>query len=401
MKKLSSTLAVLLICFGATFGQENSKTEPYKNWEIGVSSGVSNFTGEYNMFKAARFNHFNHWKSEMNIGFGALVKKNFSHVFALEAAWNTSNLSGSWRHDVRSMPDFKTRVNEFDLNTVWNLTNLFSKNKFDRKIYWYAKIGVGATHLKAIVSATPLNEEHWKLPTIPLGTGVAFRMNDNLRLNIGTQWSWVNTDMLDGRKTDMTSGNIKPGYTQADIFGTKLYSHVGISYSFGRKKKPEPVIVVAAEPAPIPVAKPEPTPVPKPEPVPEVIFVEPAVVGNTYTILFGLNFGFDKYNLDGTSSSELDRLVKDLTDNTTVDVEITAHTDSRGPAAYNLTLSEKRGKSVKDYLISKGIDASRIKVNALGETQLTNKCADGVPCTKAEHAANRRAEATIVVWKKK
>ncbi|HEY3390602.1 MAG TPA: OmpA family protein [Prolixibacteraceae bacterium] len=400
MKKLSLSIVVLFISCAFTFAQEKVKPEPYSNWEIGVNAGVANFTGEYNMFKDARFNHFNHWKSDMNIGFGALVKKNFSHVFALEVAWNYSNLTGAWKFDNRPMPDFKTEVNEFDLNTVWNINNLFSKNKFDRKIYWYAKLGIGAAHIWKKSGDTPLNGQHWKLPAIPLGTGVAFKLNDNLRLNIGTQWSWINTDRLDGRRTDMTSGNIKPGNTEADIFGTKLYTHVGLSYSFGKKKKPAPVVEVV-EPAPAPVPVPEPKPVPKPEPVPEVIFVQPAVVGNTYTILFGMNFGFDKYNLDGKSSTELDRLVKDLIDNPTVDVEITAHTDSRGPAAYNFTLSEKRGKSVKDYLVGKGIDASRIKIEALGETKLTNKCADGVPCTKAEHAANRRAEATIVVWKKK
>jgi outer membrane protein OmpA-like peptidoglycan-associated protein len=89
-----------------------------------------------------------------------------------------------------------------------------------------------------------------------------------------------------------------------------------------------------------------------------------------------------------------------MIENPTVDVEIKSHTDCRGAASYNMTLSEKRGKSVSDYLISKGISASRIKSLAFGETQLTNKCADGVPCTKAEHAANRRSEATIVIWKK-
>ena len=401
MKKFSFSLVAMLMCYAYVFAQEKGKekSEPFNNWEIGVNAGVANFTGEYNMFKDARFNHFNHWNSKMNLGMGLLVKKNFSHVFALEAAWNYSNLTGSWKFDSRPIPDFKTEVNEFDLNTVWNLSNLFSKDKFERKIYWYAKLGVGASHIWKKVGETPLHNEHWKLPTIPLGTGVAFRLNDNLRLNVGTQWSWINTDRLDGRRTDMTSGNIKPGNTEADIMGTKLYTHVGLSYTFGKKKKPVPVIV--KEPEPIPVPVPEPKVVPKPEPAPEVIFVQPAVVGNTYKILFGLNFGFDKYNLDGKSSSELDRLVKDLIDNPTVDVEITAHTDSRGPAAYNMTLSEKRGKSVKDYLIGKGIDASRIKVEALGETRLTNKCADGVPCTKAQHAANRRAEATIVVWKKK
>jgi len=391
----------MFLCFAFAFAQEKEKSKPYNNWEIGVNIGVANFAGEYNMYKEARFNHFNHWNSDMNLGFGLSVKKNFSHVFAVEGAWNYSNLTGSWKYDNSTMADFHTRVNEFDVNTVWNINNLFSKNKFERKIYWYAKVGLGISNLNAIVSATPLNDQHWKFPTVPLGTGIAFRLNDNLRLNVGTQWSWINTDRLDGRR-EVIGGNppnIKPGNTEADIFGTKLYTHVGISYTFKKKKKPVPVVVV--EPAPIPEPVPEPKPVPKPEPVPEVIFVQPTVVGNTYNILFGLNFGFDKYNLDGKSSSELDRLIKDLIDNPTVDVEITAHTDSRGPAAYNLTLSQKRGNSVRDYLVTKGIDASRIKIEAFGETKLTNKCADGVPCTKAEHAANRRAEATIVVWKKK
>jgi len=399
MKKLSLIIVALLMSNAFSFGQEKVKPEPYKNWEIGINAGVANYTGEYNMFKDARFNHFNHWNGDMNIGFGALIKKNLSHVFALEAAWNYSTLTGSWKFDSRQMPDFKTQVNEFDLNTVWNINNLFSKNKFDRKIYWYAKIGVGATHLKDIVAATALNGQNWKLPTIPLGTGVAFRLGENLKLNVGTQWSWVNTDRLDGRKTEMTSGNLKPGNTESDIFGTKLYTHVGLSFTFG-KKKPAPVVVKAPEPVPEPAPAPEPTPVPKPEPVPEVIFVQPEVVGNVYNIQFGLNFAFDKWNIDSQYARELDRLVKDMTDNPTVDVEVKSHTDSRGAAAYNMTLSEKRGQSVRDYLVSKGINASRIKTFALGETQLLNKCADGVKCTAAEHAVNRRSEATIVIWKK-
>ena len=399
MKKTILSVLAIFMCIAFTFAQDKTSSEPNKNWEIGINAGVANFAGEYNMFKDARFNHFNHWDSQLNFGFGAFVKKNFSHVFALEAAWNYSNLTGTWKYDNRPIPDFKTEVNEYDLNTVWNMSNLFSKNKYDRKLYWYTKIGLGATHIWKKVGETPLHDEHWKLPTIPLGIGVAFRLNDNVKMTVGTQWSWVNTDRLDGRRTDMTSGNVKPGNTESDIMGTKLYTHVGISYSFGKKKKPAPVVIVEPTPAPAPV--PEPKPIPKPEPVPEVKVVEPAVMGNVYTILFGLNFGFDKFNLDGKSSAELDRLVKDLSENPTVDVEITAHTDSRGPAAYNLTLSEKRGKAVKDYLVKKGISESRINVTALGETKLTNKCADGVACTKAEHAANRRAEATIVVFKKK
>ncbi|HZK95834.1 MAG TPA: hypothetical protein VFC67_16650, partial [Prolixibacteraceae bacterium] len=331
MKKFSLSVLAMFMCFAFAFAQEQEKSEPYNNWELGVNVGVANFAGEYNMYKDARFNHYNHWNSDMNLGFGLLVKKNFSHVFAVEGAWNYSNLTGSWKFDNQPMADFHTRVNEFDVNTVWNINNLFSKNKFERKIYWYAKIGLGISNIKAIASATPLYS-NWKFPTIPLGTGIAFRLNENLRLNVGTQWSWINTDRLDGRK-EVIGGNppnVKPGNTENDIFGTKLYTHVGLSYTFRKKKKPVPVVIV--EPAPIPEPTPEPKPVPKVEPAPEVVFVQPAVVGNTYKIEFGLNFGFDKYNLDGKSSSELDRLVKDLIDNPTVDVEITAHTDCRGAA---------------------------------------------------------------------
>ena len=80
----------------------------------------------------------------------------------------------------------------------------------------------------------------------------------------------------------------------------------------------------------------------------------------------------------------------------TVRIEVKSHTDSRGPEAYNMKLSEKRGKSVIDYLAGKGIVASRVSANAYGETQLVNKCADGVKCTKAEHAVNRRTEIIVV-----
>ena len=69
MKKLSLSVVTLLMCFASTFAQEKPKSEPYNAWEVGVNVGVANFAGEYNMYKDARFNHFNHWKSDMNLGF--------------------------------------------------------------------------------------------------------------------------------------------------------------------------------------------------------------------------------------------------------------------------------------------------------------------------------------------
>ncbi len=378
----------IFFCYTFVVAQEKKRPEPYKNWEIGVSAGVASFTGEYNMFKNARFNHFNHWKSELNLGFGASAKKNFSQVFGLEAMWNYSNLTGSWKYDSRPIADFKTEVNEYSLNSVWNITNLLSKNKFDRKIYWYAKIGIGASHLWKKAGVNSLNDEHWKLPTIPMGTGLSVRISDQIQINLGTQWSWVNTDRLDGRRTDMTSGNIKPGNTESDIFGTKLYTHIGFAYAFGKKKKKkqEPIVEVA---------KPEPEP--KPEPKQQIQQAHTnnsklTVIGNAYNVYFG----FNKWDLDKQGLSNLERLAEDMIENPSVDVEIRSYADSRGPASYNMKLSEKRGKSVIDFLVSKGISASRVNAAAFGESRLVNKCADGVTCSGTEHAFNRRTE-TIVI----
>jgi len=106
-------------------------------------------------------------------------------------------------------------------------------------------------------------------------------------------------------------------------------------------------------------------------------------------------FGFDKSNLSDQARSQLDELVSMMQSDPEANVEITGHTDSRGSKTYNLRLSEKRSMSALNYLISKGIDASRITTVNHGELQLVNQCDDGVDCSKAEHAMNRRIELKI------
>lgn len=77
-------------------------------------------------------------------------------------------------------------------------------------------------------------------------------------------------------------------------------------------------------------------------------------------------------------------------------VEVASHTDSRGSKSSNQALSERRAQSVANYLISKGINASRIVANGYGENRLKNRCADGVSCTEREHKANRRTEFRLI-----
>ncbi len=92
---------------------------------------------------------------------------------------------------------------------------------------------------------------------------------------------------------------------------------------------------------------------------------------------------------------ELDKVITFLDNNPDVNVSLNAYTDARGTAATNQKLSEKRAKAVRDYLVSQGIENSRIQARGLGETNLVNKCKDGVPCSEAEHAENRRVEIFI------
>lgn len=112
--------------------------------------------------------------------------------------------------------------------------------------------------------------------------------------------------------------------------------------------------------------------------------------------LENIYYDFDKWNIRPDAAVELDKLVEIMRDNPTIWIELGSHTDSRGNDAYNMTLSQKRAESAVQYIISRGINRNRITAKGYGETQLLNKCANGVQCTVAEHQLNRRTEFKIV-----
>ena len=112
--------------------------------------------------------------------------------------------------------------------------------------------------------------------------------------------------------------------------------------------------------------------------------------------LENIYYDFDKSNIRADAAIELDKLVKIMTDNPTIWIELGSHTDSRGNDAYNLALSQRRADAAVQYIVDKGIGKNRITAVGYGETRLLNKCANGVKCTPAEHQLNRRTEFTIV-----
>ena len=104
-------------------------------------------------------------------------------------------------------------------------------------------------------------------------------------------------------------------------------------------------------------------------------------------ILEGVNFEFDRAILLPESYVVLDRVAAGLHDWPEIRVEVGGHTDSKGSGEYNLSLSDRRAKAVRDYLISKGISRSRLEARGYGETEpiTTND-------TDAGRAKNRRVE---------
>ena len=121
-------------------------------------------------------------------------------------------------------------------------------------------------------------------------------------------------------------------------------------------------------------------------------------VGDDLVKLFDIKpirYASAKSEISEESKKELDKLVVIMQDNAGLCVELGSHTDSRASAAFNQKLSERRAKAAYDYVVARGVDASRIGYKGYGETHILNKCLEGVPCSDEEHLVNRRTEFII------
>ncbi len=113
--------------------------------------------------------------------------------------------------------------------------------------------------------------------------------------------------------------------------------------------------------------------------------------------LDNIYYDFDKATLRPESITALDKLLRLLYDNPQLEIELSSHTDSRGTERYNQRLSERRAKSVVDYLISKGITPQRVKPVGYGESVpiAANENADGSDNPEGRQL-NRRTEFKIL-----
>src|SRR5437899_9779697 len=125
----------------------------------------------------------------------------------------------------------------------------------------------------------------------------------------------------------------------------------------------------AATPEPAPAPPPAPAPQAPPPPPPPPPPSKPAPKPEKVTTASTVNFDFDRYVIRPDARSKLDDLVGKLR-NVNLEVVIAVgHADRIGSDAYNMKLSVRRADSVKAYLVSKGIAASRVYTEGKGERQ--------------------------------
>ena len=157
------------------------------------------------------------------------------------------------------------------------------------------------------------------------------------------------------------------GCNECETSNNLLYT-IGLAYALGGKEVPPPAPEVKEV-----VVPPPPPPAPKEE-------------QGTY-IFRNIYFDFNKANLKEESLPILDEVVGLLKAKPDMKMEIQGHTDSKGTAAYNLKLSERRAASVKDYLVKNGIESNRLTTKGYGLTKpvATNATEEG-------RAKNRRVE---------
>ncbi len=129
---------------------------------------------------------------------------------------------------------------------------------------------------------------------------------------------------------------------------------------------------------------------PKP-PAPKPAAAAPAVTQSKITLQADTLYDFDKSTLKPEGKATLDKIAADLSKIKLEVIIAVGNTDSVGTDAYNMALGQRRAQSVKDYLVSKGVDQSRIYTESKGKSNpvASNATAEG-------RAKNRRTDIEVV-----
>lgn len=100
--------------------------------------------------------------------------------------------------------------------------------------------------------------------------------------------------------------------------------------------------------------------------------------------------------IEGGNRKTLDEVIEILINNPNLVIEISSHTDSRGPKKYLINLSKRRAENVRIFFEKRGIERNRIKVKGNGSMDLLNDCKEGKKCTEEQYKKNKRTEFVVL-----
>jgi crossover junction endodeoxyribonuclease RuvC len=124
----------------------------------------------------------------------------------------------------------------------------------------------------------------------------------------------------------------------------------------------------------------------------------PRIRLNKALSLRNIYYDFDKWDLRPESVEVLEQLFEIMTENPTILIECSSHTDMRGTNSYNDNLSIRRALVVMDYLVAKGIPSERLTYKVYGEVMPANPCPTERDCSEDGHQLNRRTEFRILYF---
>ncbi len=113
------------------------------------------------------------------------------------------------------------------------------------------------------------------------------------------------------------------------------------------------------------------------------------IIADKEILLENIFYDFNKSDIRDDAKPSLIELTSMLNENPEISIELSSHTDCRGPDKYNQKLSQERAQSAVDYIINLGINPSRIRAKGYGEAVPVASC-NCDDCSEEEHQLNRR-----------
>ncbi len=123
--------------------------------------------------------------------------------------------------------------------------------------------------------------------------------------------------------------------------------------------------------------------------------IETGIDANYLIDINPIYFDSARFAISEEIGRELDKVVAFMNENSSMQIRVRNHTDSRGTTTDNQIVSTKRADAAVSYIKSKGIAGNRISGRGFGEKEIINHCRDGMDCSEREHRENNRMEFII------